>query len=71
MSVYFCMLTGFTPMRPRSNFELKIKTIACTRPRIKPRIMAVDAVRMVLFPFFALFPLLDFVSEASFTTKLI
>lgn len=68
--MYFYMLTGFTPMTPRSTLELKIKIIACTRPRINPKIMAVDAVRIVLFPFlFVLFPLFDFVSETSFTTK--
>ena len=53
-------------MTPRSTFELKIKNIACTRPRISPMIMAVDADLIFFFPFlFALFPLLDFVSEAS------
>ena len=56
-------------MMPISTFELKIKTIACTRPRVKPMIMAVDADLIVFFPFlFALFPLFDFVSEVSFTS---
>jgi len=56
-------------MTPRSNFELKIKKIACTRPRINPKIIAVDAVLMVLFSFlFDLFPLFDFVSGAKFNT---
>ena len=56
-------------MMPISTFELKIKTIACTRPRVNPMIMAVDADLIVFFPFlFALFPLFDFVSEVSFTS---
>lgn len=57
-------------MTPRSNFELKIKTIACIRPKINPMIMAVDADLMFFFPFlFALFPLLDFVTETSLQPK--
>ena len=55
-------------MTPRSTFELKIKAMACERPRINPMIMAVDADLIFFFPFFfALFPLLGFVSEASHT----
>ena len=52
-------------MTPRSTFELKIKTIACTRPRINPMIMAVDADLIFFFSFlFALFPQLGFASKA-------
>lgn len=45
-------LTGFTPITPRRIFAPNTRNIACRRPSIEPRISAVDAEGICLFPFF-------------------
>ena len=46
------ILTGFTPITPRRVFAPNTRNIACSRPSIEPRINAVDAEGICLFPFF-------------------